>query len=89
VSPVTPLAITWFGALVVAMLDARRRTVQWLAVAVLAVSRLAHIAVARDVLSGANGETFAGGWPDGIGIAIRADALGAVFAVLTAGVLLV
>src|ERR1051325_10431012 len=88
-SPVTPLAITWLGAVVVVVLDGRRRAVQWLAVAVLAASLVAQIEIAGQVLSGAAIETFAGGWQGGIGIVVRADALGAVFAVLSSAVLLV
>ena len=88
-SPVAPLAITWLGAVIVAMLDARRRSVQWLAVAMLGAALVAHIIVAREVLSGGTLETHAGDWPEGVGIVLRVDALGAVFAVLTAAVLLV
>lgn len=88
-SPITPLVITWLGAVVVVMLDGRRRAVQWLAVAVPATSLVAHVAVAAEVLSGTTLQTFAGGWQGGIGIVIRADALGVVFAVVSTAVLLV
>jgi multicomponent Na+:H+ antiporter subunit D len=89
VSPVTPLAITWFAAVIVAMLDGRRRAIQWLAVIALAVSLAAHVGVALHVMPDRADEVFAGGWPPGIGIALRADALGAVFAIVSSAVLLV
>jgi multicomponent Na+:H+ antiporter subunit D len=89
VNPVVPLAITWFVAVFVAMMDGRRRPVQWLAIAALAASLAAHVSLALDVIAGGPQEVFVGGWPAGVGIALRADALGAVFAVVTALVLLI
>jgi multicomponent Na+:H+ antiporter subunit D len=88
-TPVTALAVTWFAAVVGAMLDGRRRAAQWLAVTALGISLLGHLAVAMSVMGGGSVEMLVGGWPAGIGIAIRADALGAVFAVVSTAVLLV
>jgi multicomponent Na+:H+ antiporter subunit D len=88
-TPVTPLMITWISAVEVALLDGRKPTVHWLAVAALAASLMTHVALAARVMGGSNAEVFAGGWSDGIGIALRADALGTVFAVVSATVLLV
>jgi multicomponent Na+:H+ antiporter subunit D len=84
-----PLAVPWVMAAVLALLDGRRRVVGWLAVAVLAaaVALLARLGLA--VLAGGPVEMTAGGWPPGVGITLRADALGLAFAVLSVGVLLV
>jgi multicomponent Na+:H+ antiporter subunit D len=88
-SPVVPLAITWFAAVGVSVLDGRRRWVQWLAIAALATGLAAHAALAVTVLDGGPVEEFAGGWPAGVGIVLRADALGTVFAALSTAILLV
>ena len=84
-----PLAIPWFAAVVLGPLDGRRRGVGWLAVGALGASVVALGALAATVLAGGPVEIQAGGWPAGVGIALRADALGTVFAVVSAGVLLV
>ncbi|MDQ3810426.1 MAG: oxidoreductase [Chloroflexota bacterium] len=88
-SPVTPVAITWFAAVVLLLLDGRRGAGRWLAVAALAASVAAHGALAVTVLRSGSVESFAGGWQPGIGIVLRADALGAVFGFVSAVVLLI
>jgi multicomponent Na+:H+ antiporter subunit D len=84
-----PLAILWFGALVVAALDGTRRPVGYLAVGVLVAAMTATTVLGVDVYR--NGETVmvAGGWLPGIGIALRVDMLGIVFALTSHLVLLV
>jgi multicomponent Na+:H+ antiporter subunit D len=85
---ILPLAITWFLAVPLALLDGRRRWVGWLAVAGLGASCLAMLWLAVDVFAHGPRTVVAGGWPPGVGITLRADALGAAFAVLSSGVLL-
>ncbi|CAA9519191.1 MAG: Na(+) H(+) antiporter subunit D, partial [uncultured Solirubrobacterales bacterium] len=88
-SPVLPLLIAWPAAVVLALLDSRRRWVAWLAVGVLVVVFAAAVALLVDVLATGPRTTVAGGWPYGIGIVLSADALGATFAVVSVGVVLV
>ncbi|MDP8923885.1 MAG: oxidoreductase [Chloroflexota bacterium] len=84
-----PLAITWFAAVALGALDGRRRWVGWLAVGALGTGLVALVVLAATVLADGPLEVVAGGWPAGVGIALRADALGTVFAVVSGGVLLV
>lgn len=84
-----PLAITWLAALALAPLDGRRPWVGWLAVASLAGGWVALVALAVVVFVQGPIELVAGGWPPGVGIVLRADPLGVVYAVLSLGVLLV
>ena len=82
------LAAPWIGAVLLAALDGRRRRAGWLAVAVLGVNVAALAGLALEIRDGPVVEV-AGGWPAGVGIALRADALGVTFALLSSGVLLV
>ena len=88
-SPVLPLLIAWPAAVILALLDSRRRWVAWLAAGVLAIVFVATVALLVDVLANGPRTTVAGGWPYGIGIVLSADALGATFAVVSVGVVLV
>jgi multicomponent Na+:H+ antiporter subunit D len=83
------VGVPWTLAAVLSLLDGRRRWVGWLAVAGLgaAFAALAWLAVA--LLRGGPAEMVAGGWPEGVGITLRADALGVTFAVVSIGVILV
>ena len=82
-----PLLIPWFAGAALALLDGRRRWVAWSAVGALAATFVATCALAA-VAGGENSVTVAGGWPAGVGIALKADALGVLFAVISNGVLL-
>jgi multicomponent Na+:H+ antiporter subunit D len=84
---VLPLGIAWFMGLVLAVLDGRRPWVGWLALGGLAASFLAMLGLATAVVRDGPIHTVAGGWPAGIGITLRADALGVLFAALSLGVL--
>jgi multicomponent Na+:H+ antiporter subunit D len=86
---VIPLAITWFAMVGLALLDGRRCWVGWAAVAVLASSLVGIIVLLVVVLQTGPVATTAGEWPEGIGITLRADALGVTFAVLSVSVLLI
>ncbi|CCF84741.1 complex I subunit 5 family protein [Nitrolancea hollandica] len=83
-----PLAITWFGALALTPFNGRRRAVGLAAIAILAAAYLALGWLAFLVLAGGPIEMIAGNWGPGIGIRIRADALGIAFALISIGVLL-
>ena len=83
-----PLGLVWAGAAVTALLDGRRRAVGWAAVGVLGAGFVALCVLLALVLVDGPRTIVAGDWPVGVGIALRADALGAVFAMLSMGVLL-
>lgn len=85
---VAPIAIPWVAAAVVALLDGRRAWVGWVAVIALAASVAAAAALVVAAVGDGPREVVAGDWPPGIGIVLRADALGAVFALLSLAVLL-
>ncbi|HVM17831.1 MAG TPA: proton-conducting transporter membrane subunit [Gaiellaceae bacterium] len=82
-----PLAITWMAATLLVLVDGRRRWVAWAGVTALLVHLASLLVLAYDVHGGTGVEGVTGGWPQGVGIRLRADALGLVFAVLSSGVL--
>lgn len=83
------LAIPWFSAVALIALDGRRAWVARLATAALAATFVAVAVLAAVVWTDGTQAFVTGGWPAGIGIVLRADALGVVFALLSVGVLLV
>src|SRR4051794_21191692 len=83
------LVIPWAAGIVLALLDGRRRFVGWLAVAVLAANLAALIILAAQILPDGRVEEITGNWSVGVGITLRADALGVLFAGLSSLVLLV
>jgi multicomponent Na+:H+ antiporter subunit D len=83
-----PLAILWPAAIAASLLDGRRRWVGWASVGVLAATFAALVVLMVRVGGGGAEEVVAGGWPIDVGIRLRADALGAIFALLSCGVLL-
>lgn len=85
---VFPLAVCWFGAVALAILDGRRPGVAWISVATLAAAFASAIVLATEVITGQPRQMVAGDWPPGVGIVLRADALGVIFAVVCLGVLL-
>jgi multicomponent Na+:H+ antiporter subunit D len=83
------LLVPWVaGALLVAF-DGRRRYVAWLSVAALAGTLVPIIFLTARVVFAGPLQVTAGGWPAGVGIVLRADALGVVFALVSVLVLLV
>ncbi len=82
------MLVGWVAAATLGLLDGRRRAVAWLAAAGLGTSFVLLCVLAGQVLADGPRETVAGGWPPGVGIVLRADALGAVFSVVSVGVLL-
>ena len=65
------------------LLDGRRRVIGWVAVAALAANLGALVALAAAVLPDGTVVVTTGDWPVGIGITLRADALGVLFALLS------
>ena len=84
-----PLLIPWVAGAVLVALDGRRRGVGWLVVAALAAHVAALAALAAEVVPEGPRQLVTGGWPPGVGIVLRADSLGMVFALVSALVLLV
>lgn len=78
-----PLGIIWVGALVLAVLDGTRRPIGWLGVGILVMALGAVGWVGLDVLEHGRQELVLGGWDRGIGIALRVDELGLLFAALS------
>ena len=85
---VLPIVIPWLLAVGLAPLDGQRRWVGWIGVAGLAACFAAGLWLAANVLASGPVEIVTGGWPVGVGIRLRADALGVLFAVLSTGALL-
>ncbi len=83
-----PLLIPWLAAIPLVLLDGRRKGVAWLAVGALAAHLAALAVLAVRVFAAGPQEAVTGEWPPGVGIVVRADALGMVFALLSSGVLL-
>ncbi|MDA8217208.1 MAG: proton-conducting transporter membrane subunit [Dehalococcoidales bacterium] len=85
---VAPLAILWFLAVILAFLDGRRAYAGWLGVAGLAASLGILLWLAGQIAAVGPLVMTAGDWPAGVGIVLRLDMLGVVFAILSTAVLL-
>jgi multicomponent Na+:H+ antiporter subunit D len=85
---VLPVGMPWVLAAVFALLDGRRVWVGRLAAVGVGASLLSIVALTWRVLRNGPIEVVAGGWPGGVGITLRADALGVAFAVVSVGVIL-
>lgn len=85
---VAPLGLCWAAALALAALDGRRRRVGWAAVAALSIAWVLSLWLTWDVTQHGPRTMVAGDWAPGVGIVLRLDALGALFASLSLGVLL-
>jgi multicomponent Na+:H+ antiporter subunit D len=83
-----PVGIPWVLAAVLPLLDGRKRWVGLLAAAGLGASLLSLVWLASVVLRRGEVEVTAGGWPEGVGITLRADALGVTFALVSVAVIL-
>jgi multicomponent Na+:H+ antiporter subunit D len=85
---VLPAGIPWVLAAVLALLDGHRRWVGLLAAAGLGASFVFLVLLAFEVVRKGPVEVVAGGWPEGVGISLRADPLGVAFALVSLGVIL-
>jgi multicomponent Na+:H+ antiporter subunit D len=81
------LLIPWVAGVVLLVMDARRAAVRWLAVAALGGTMVALVALAVTVFTEGPVVMTTGNWPVGVGITMRADALGVTFALLSVGTL--
>ena len=86
---VVSVGIPWVLAAVLALLNGRRRWVGLVAAAGLGTSLVSLVWLAFEVLWEGPVEMVAGGWPEGVGITLRVDALGVAFAAVSVGVILV
>jgi multicomponent Na+:H+ antiporter subunit D len=82
------LVIPWAVGIVLALFDGRRRAIGWIAIAALAANLAALIVLAAQVLTEGPVQETTGDWPMGVGITLRADALGVLFAGLSSLALL-
>jgi multicomponent Na+:H+ antiporter subunit D len=82
------LVVPWAVGTVLELLDGRRRAVGWLAVAALGVALAALVVLATSVSANDALVITTGGWPVGVGITLRADPLGLLFAILSLVVLI-
>jgi multicomponent Na+:H+ antiporter subunit D len=85
---IAPLAVFWIAGVALALADGRRRIVGGMAAMALGVGFLAMTRLTFEVVSQGPQEMTAGSWPAGVGITLRADALGVVFAMTAIAVLL-
>ena len=83
-----PVGIPWVLAAVLALLDGRKLWVGLLAAAGLGACLFSLAWLAFAVLGEGTVEMTAGGWPQNVGITLRADALGVTFALVSVGVIL-
>lgn len=83
------VGLTWVLAAVFAVLDGRRPLVGWLAAAGMAASFVSVVLLGVRVIQEGPVEMVAGDWPKGLGITLRADALGVAFAAISGGIILV
>ena len=79
---VLPFGLNWLLAAALTRLDGRKRWVTWTAIIGLMVSTAALFWVGVNVFRSGELVMVAGGWPRGVGITLRVDALGITFAVL-------
>lgn len=85
---ILPLAINWLTAIVLAPLDGRRQWVDRIGMLGLLGSLLSSIWLAVTVFETGPVELLVGGWEQGIGIRLRADALGVIYILLANTLLL-
>ena len=83
-----PLGILMFGSIGMALLDGTRRRNGWLAACILLAATIATINLGWDVYTNGTYTLAIGGWSQGIGITMRVDMVGIIFAVLCQVVLL-
>ena len=82
------LTVPWAAGTVIALLDGRRRAVGWAAVVALGANLAAVAVLTVSVLDNGPVSATTGGWPRGVGITLRADALGVLFALTSSFVVL-
>lgn len=83
------IGTTWVFGAILAMLDGRRRDVGLIALTGLGISFVSVALLSIRVFQEGTVVFVAGDWPVGLGIALRADALGVTFAAVSSGVVFV
>ncbi|TCJ19741.1 oxidoreductase [Rubrobacter taiwanensis] len=83
------LGLTWTLAVLLSLLDGRKHPVGGIALGGLAAGFAGLLVLGWEVFTNGPVTMVAGGWPPGVGITLRADALGVTFAVLSVGVILI
>ncbi|MCO5218348.1 MAG: hypothetical protein M9934_02140 [Thermomicrobiales bacterium] len=83
-----PLGILMFGAVILAFLDGTRRRNGWLAAGMILAALVATVRLGWAVYDHGTQSMAVGGWDHGIGIVLRVDLVGIIFAVLCQVVLL-
>jgi multicomponent Na+:H+ antiporter subunit D len=84
---VLSLVIPWVAGVVLIVLDGRRGGVRWAGVVALIATLVALGSLATEVLTTGQVDVTTGRWPLGVGITLRADALGVTFALLSVAML--
>ena len=82
------LLIPWAAGAVVLAMDGRRPIVGLIAIGALVATFATLVVLLVEVLADGPVEMTTGNWPAGVGITLRADALGVLFAMLSAVMLL-
>lgn len=78
-SPLAPLLILWTGGALFLFIDGRRRPAAATALVILLAAASSATVLLVDVVRDGPLELVTGGWPPGVGIRLRADALGGFF----------
>ncbi len=86
---VAPLAIFWVGGLALALANGRRPVVGLLGLLSLVAGFVAMALLTWEVVTNGPIAMVAGNWPAGVGITLRADALGVAFAMTAVAVILI
>ncbi|MFN8518900.1 MAG: proton-conducting transporter membrane subunit [Chloroflexota bacterium] len=82
------LLVPWAAGIVLVAVDGRRPMAGWAAVVTLGATLVALLALGARVMDGGEVVVVTGDWPRGVGITLRADPAGVLFALLSVGVLL-
>lgn len=82
------IGVVWFSAVLLSIANGRKPWVGWASVAALAVSLSAVVYLAALVYRDGTLQMVSGSWAPGVGIVLRADALGVTFAALSGFVIL-
>jgi multicomponent Na+:H+ antiporter subunit D len=86
---ILPLGVCWLAAILLSPLDGRQKWVDWIGILALLGSLLASMVLAMKVFNTGPVEMLVGGWEQGLGIRLRADALGMIYILLANTLLLI
>jgi multicomponent Na+:H+ antiporter subunit D len=81
------LLLPWAAGVVLLVIDGRRPVAAWGAVATLGATLACLVTLAAEILASGPVVVTTGNWPLGVGITLRADALGVTFALLSLAML--